>query len=378
MNDGTGLRSRFLPPDPTCTGCFGCVNACPAGAVGMSLSDQGFYHPSIDPATCTQCGSCTHHCPVLSSSPASNRPADETKAFAAWTRNDRTRTASSSGGIFTHLARLAIDEGGKVFGAAWEGKWSVSHVMAETEEELTPLRGSKYLQSRVGDAYGRVIRALGENAGPVLFSGLPCQVAALRTFTDDSRLLTVDLACHGVPSLTVFQKYLEHVSGAKRVTGINFRDKRSGWSRFSLAVTFDDGSEHVQTFREDPFMTGFLGNLYSNEPCYRCPFCATPRQGDITLADYWGVARDYRSDLGVSLVLSNNEKGDEWLRRMTRNGDVEMHETAFSETLRGNPRLVDGTREIPPLREAFFRDLTYEDFLSLYDKHIHAVAKGPE
>ena len=258
-------------------------------------------------------------------------------------------------------------------GAAWGKDWTVWHVMVEAEEQLVSLRGSKYLQSRVGDAYRRVIRALHEHKGPVLFSGLPCQVAALRTFIEDPRLLTIDVACYGVPSVAVFHKYLENTAGGKRVAGINFRDKRAGWSRFSLVVTFADGSEHVRMFRDDPFMNGFLGNLYSNEACYCCPFCTMPRQGDITLADYWGVPEEYKSDLGVSLVLANNDKGDEWLGRLLERGEAEMHETEFNTTLRGNPRMADGNRDIPAARSAFFHDLQALEFPALYEKHIQQL-----
>ena len=101
-----------------------------------------------------------------------------------------------------------------------------------------------------------------------------------------------------------------------------------------------------------------------------------PRQGDITLADYWGVAKEYKSDLGVSLVLANNEKGDEWLRRLLDRGEVELHETPFQDTLRGNPRFVDGSRDIPAARGTFFSDLQHMDFPPLYEKHIQQLSNS--
>ena len=116
-------------------------------------------------------------------------------------------------------------------------------------------------------------------------------------------------------------------------------------------------------------MTGFLGNLYSNEACYSCPFCTLPRQGDITLADYWGVAGKYKSDLGVSLVLANNDKGDDWLGRLLFSGGVEIHETPFEDTLRGNPRFINANRDVPAARSAFFQDLQHTKFSQIYNKH---------
>src|SRR6266702_4624612 len=108
-----------LPSNSLFTGCFGCANACPTGAIRVTLTSEGFYHSGIETEKCTRCGLCTQHCPVISPPPVFNRSADKIKAFAAWTRNDQTRVASSSGGLFTALARLAIEEGGEVTGAAW-------------------------------------------------------------------------------------------------------------------------------------------------------------------------------------------------------------------------------------------------------------------
>ena len=166
MKDRT--RLSLLPSNSRCTGCFGCANACPTSAIRMVMTTEGFYCSGIDAENCTRCGLCTQHCPVISPPLCSNRSADIVKAFAAWTRNDRTRIASSSGGLFSALARIVFDEGGMVSGAAWRKDWTVSHVMVATEEELAFLRGTKYLQSRVGGAYRRVMQALRETEGPVL------------------------------------------------------------------------------------------------------------------------------------------------------------------------------------------------------------------
>lgn len=365
---------RTVPPlTDFCNGCAACAAACPLRAVRMTVSAEGFYLPVTDEERCTRCGACGRHCAVVSGSVASNRPADRVKTYAAWVSDRSVREESSSGGMFTALARDIVAAGGTVFGAVWDKDWSVMHAAANNEEQIGLCRGSKYLPSRMEKAYVEAVKYLKSKGGPVLFVGLPCQVAALRTFVEDDRLLAVDLACHGTPSLSVFHAYLASLAGDRTVTRVNFRDKRTGWSRFSLVISFGDGTEYVSTFRDDPFMIGFLSNLYSNCACYDCPFCSMPRQGDLTLADYWGVAKEYKSDLGVSLVLSNNEKGDRWLAPVFSRPNVEAHETPFESTLRGNPRLIGGRHEIPPERAAFFEALGRLSFAELDRIYIQSV-----
>ncbi len=337
------------------------------------LTPEGFYLPRLDPLQCSRCGLCERHCPLLRISAGPNRPAEQVKTYAAWTADEAIRRASSSGGIFTALARSILEQKGVVFGVTWDGDGTVRHTMAETEEQLGRLRGSKYLQSRVGSSYLQVMQLLENGGGPVLFTGLPCQVAALRTFVESDRLLLLDLACHGTPSITLFHKYLAHLAQGRQVTGVNFRDKRTGWSSFSVAIRFADGSEHLCTFRKDPFMIGFLSNLCINRACYDCQFCRMPRQGDITLADYWGVPGEYKNNLGVSLVLANNAKGDMWLERLFGRAGLEAHATPFASALRGNPRLVYGHRELPAEREAFFRDLHRLQFEELDNHYIQPL-----
>ena len=64
-----------------------------------------------------------------------------------WSQREDERVQSSSGGVFSLLARQVLEQGGAVFGAALEEDKTVRHVCVRREEELAPLRGSKYVQS---------------------------------------------------------------------------------------------------------------------------------------------------------------------------------------------------------------------------------------
>ena len=75
--------------------------------------------------------------------------------------------------------------------------------------------GSKYVQSEMGDTFLSIRRDLKEGR-EVLFTGTPCQAAAVRSFIgDDSRLITVDIICHGVPSPGVFEAWLKALEKEK-------------------------------------------------------------------------------------------------------------------------------------------------------------------
>jgi ferredoxin len=82
----------------------------------MKSDEEGFLHPEIDESKCVNCGLCAKVCPVLVESP-SRKPL---AVYAAKAKDDELRMKSSSGGVFSLLARQVISEGGIVFGAGFD------------------------------------------------------------------------------------------------------------------------------------------------------------------------------------------------------------------------------------------------------------------
>lgn len=356
------MRQTVLQDKNACTGCGACMSVCPKGAISMRADEEGFLYPLVDSALCVECDLCEKRCPA-----GKEHYPNRIAVYGAQHRDDAVRAASSSGGVFTALSRDMLAKGGVVFGAAFDPSLRVEHVGAIDESELSAMRGSKYVQSDASEAIGNAA-ALLEREMPVLFSGTPCQIAGLLAKVGKKhrdKLLTVDFVCHGVPSPGVFAAYigsLEEKHG-KRVVAYTFRDKRNGWKDFSAVATFEDGSEHVGSQRDEPYLYGFLQNLYLRPSCMQCSNLRADRHvSDITIADLWGahlICPERDDDTGLSLVMVNTQKGRMALEACS--GELSLFEADTAPMLRLNPS-IEETSKAHEKRKAFFSDFRKNGF----------------
>lgn len=353
-----------------CSGCHACASICPKNCIEMRMDAEGFAYPYIDTKTCIRCGRCEQVCPVL-------HPAKKTKteriALAAYTRDETVRVSSSSGGIFTELAKEIISSGGVVFGAAFDGSFALSHTCVSTEAELAGLRGSKYLQSRIGDSYVRAKEFLDRDI-PVLFTGTPCQIGGLYAYLgrDYDNLVTQDLICHGVPSPLVWKKYLKEQENKHkgRATGVCFRDKTLGWKKFSVTIDFFDKTPYCKMHREDPYMSLFQPNFVLRPSCYHCAFKEKYRQSDITLADFWGIQNvlpQMDDDGGTSLVVLHSEKAKQLFEQIKNN--CVFAAVDLDEAIKYNPSMISSAR-MPEKRNAVMRDFGEKTFRFVAKKYV--------
>lgn len=297
-----------------CNGCWACANICPMNCIRMEPDAEGFLRPIIDESRCINCGRCHDICPVLHP-PVVQK--EEPKCYAAINRCEEQRSNASSGGVFILLAQWVIDRGGVVFGAAFNPDFSVSHRSAQTLEEAKAFCGSKYLQSRIGNVYQQAKQYLKEGRW-VLFTGTPCQILGLRAFLgeDSPHLLTMDIVCHGVPSPDVWQRYVAYRAcmdnQGELPQRICFRSKTNSWAKYSMVFQYDD-MEYCVPYDCDPYMRGFLHNLYLRPSCHQCVAKGIHRTADFTLADFWGIQTclpHMDDDRGTSLVLIHSEKAN--------------------------------------------------------------------
>lgn len=359
-----------------CTGCYSCYNACPVQAICMREDKEGFRYPQIDGGSCIGCGACERVCPVLN--PPQVTEGGEPETYAAINDQEGVRKNSSSGGVFNALARRVLQEGGIVFGAGFDENWEVSHQSAENEVELAALQVSKYLQSRAENVYQQVRKELFAGR-KVLFSGTPCQCAALRKFLrkDDENLLLVDFICHGVPSPAIWREYLAGCTCGEEIQGISFRNKNLSWERYLLAIFFKNANKYLaEDLKTDLYLQGFLQNLYLRPSCHECHFCRKNRPTDITLADFWGVDEELPEAYdgkGTSLVFIHSKLGEEAFANI----NVRKWPIEFAKAVKYNPSMLKPS--VPSTkREAFFNDYMDDnrDFLELLAKYVRPSFKS--
>lgn len=297
-----------------CCGCGACAQVCPKHCITLTEDAEGFLYPNVDTSVCVRCGLCDSVCPIL----AEKLPEGPVlQTYAAYARDEVICLASSSGGIFTLLAQQILNQGGVVFGAAFDDDFSVHHIMIEDPQDLPLLRGSKYVQSRIEDTYIQA-KTLLEAGRTVLFSGVGCQIAGLKAYLNKPypQLYTVDVLCHGVPSPKLWRSYLQTRQSAcgSPVSGASFRDKTDGWKEFSMVIRFQDGQTYKSPRGTDDYLQFFQEDICLRPSCHDCRFKTLPHPSDLTLGDAWGIESrmpQMHHGKGTSLVLVNTEKGQQ-------------------------------------------------------------------
>lgn len=333
-----------------CCGCTACANRCPHQCITMSPDEEGFLYPVVDKDHCVHCNLCDSVCPMLRPS----APSLPLKVYAARQQDPIIRQKSSSGGVFSALAESIIHEEGVVFGAKFDEQWRVVHSYTETIEGLAAFRGSKYVQSSIGDSYSYAERFL-QNGRKVLFSGTPCQISGLKCYLckDYENLFTVDVICHGVPSPLVWNEYVKTLLP---VTAVSFRDKKIGWHKYGFSVKHHS-HECYELRQQNLFLRGYLQELYQRPICHHCPFREFKSGSDVTLGDFWGIHSifpEMDDDKGVNIVFVKSD-----IIHIVDNSHVvliELNEKQIQDSFKYNPSLLSD--ESPNVRRmAFFKAL---------------------
>ena len=359
-----------------CCGCSACANICPHGAIEMVENSEGFLYPEIDQSKCVNCGLCKKTCPFLNKINDNFKTPDCYAAMA----DDEIRKVSSSGGAFSIIAEYILNKNGYICGCTFDlYELKAKHIIINSKEELYKLRRSKYLQSDIGNIYQEVKKIL-DNDNYLLFSGTPCQVAGLKSFLRKTyeKLLTVDILCHGVPSQKVYIKYLNELKNAddEKFLEVNFKDKSISWmSNWAKITTKTNKNTYSKLQTEDNYMQLFLSNISLRQNCTDCKYCTTQREGDFTIADFWGIDnydKNLNDGKGTSLVLVNNKKAQSVYSEI-QNKFNQSEKVPLKYAILGNRNLY-APHKVHAKRNEFFENLdkyTLKQLVNmyLYDKY---------
>lgn len=350
-----------------CCGCSACEQVCSKQCISFDEDEQGFRYPLVHQEQCVNCRLCEIVCPMQNCLVLKSKRLEEIeplRVVAAYSKNELLREKSSSGGIFSILAKTILDEGGVVFGARFNENFEVVHGYLNSEERkvckegeddndgtldylelLSPFRGAKYSQSIIGDTYKQA-RDFLKAGRMVLFSGTGCQIAGLKLFLrkEYDNLLTVEIACHGVPSPRIWREYIKYISNGKEISDIIFRDKRNGWNDYGLSIKGGNGEIFYERAFTNDFMQCFLNDLCVRPSCSKCPAKAGMSGADLLIGDFWGIDGmhpEMYDNKGCSLVIAYSERGKQVFESL----NTKYIETTYEEAYRYNPCIIHSSRQ---------------------------------
>ena len=344
------MKTEMLINENTCCGCRLCVERCPRKAIQMKQGELGILYPQIDEERCVDCHLCEKACPVH------KELRNNTVAiYAAVNRQKNELLASASGGVFSAIAHTVLNQSGVVYGAAMLSDddfiLKVQHIRVDSVEQMQLLQGSKYLQSSMEGIYAQIQEDVKEGK-TVLFSGTPCQIAAVKSLCGTpENLILAEIICHGVPSQRLFSDYLNTIQKkGKKIQNFIFRTKESGWG-MCAKLTQKDKRGNVKSNRVpcniSSYYKMFLRCETYRPSCYQCKYATSERVGDLTLGDYWGIEKDnaifdqvkasgFEITEGISCVIVSSEKG----MQLLKSADISLIKTNFDSIARENGQLT--------------------------------------
>lgn len=360
-----------------CCGCTACMTVCPVCAIKMEADREGFLYPVIDQELCIDCGKCINTCDFKKLECASDNP--DPQICAVKHIDESIRLSSTSGGAFTAISDVILNDGGIIYGAAFDSDLNVVHERAETPEERDCFKGSKYVQSDLKQCF-KIIQNDLKNGKFVLFSGTPCQCAGLSSAIPNKlqkKMYLCDIVCKGTPSPMIWRSHIMKVKKIKnkKIKKYNCRSKIKGWGYHIEEIDFFDGEKDYLSHSSQEHSILYDSNCILRPSCHECKYTKLKRDSDITLADFWGIENefpDFDDNKGVSMVLINTPKGKELFEKSS--GELYIYQSTVQAALK--QRNLNHPTEKSPLREQFWQDYLQYGYEYILKKYAGFDVKG--
>lgn len=319
------MYNSIIDEHDKCCGCTACVVACPKKCLTIEQDSLGFkYVKMTKKEDCINCGICVKVCQMQKEKKV-DKKIFKANRYYAQNKNEDILKESSSGGVFSALAEKVLEQNGIVWGVAINEKGESYFLDITQKEELSKLRGSKYVEVSNEIPFLKIKEQL-ENQKLVLVSGLPCQIKALKIFLGEEEyenLILIDLLCYGIQSPIIWKKYLSEVNPNKlEIESIKMRLKRPSWENYAIKINYKNGTSYKRSRWKDPYLLTYATNLYNRQSCSNCTAKKFPRYSDLTLGDFWQIdaleqiPKEINVKKGVSVVISNTEKGDKFINEI--------------------------------------------------------------
>ena len=359
-----------------CCGCTACMNICPVNAIEMIPDEEGFLYPVVNKEKCINCDLCEKTCPIINKKKVEGKIEE---AYALRAKDEKILKTSTSGGFFTPIANWIL----KNIGVGFGDEKRIEHVIItnENKKRLPELRGSKYVQSYLGDIYKQT-KGLLETGKEVLFSGTPCQVQGLIKFLskDYENLITVDLICHGVPSPKLWEKYVEYQEKKhnSKIIKVNFRNKTYGYHSGTMNLVFDNGKKYYGSARVDYMLKSFFTEISSRPCCYDCKFKDRKHISDFTIFDAWTVNRTTYNkvkddDRGYTNIFVNSNKGKEILKKIKK--DYTLYEIDIDKAIELDGIMVENSAIPNKNRKEYYKFFKENSIENTIKKFIPVTGK---
>jgi len=340
-----------------CNACRACKEICPVNAIEMREEEDTFFYPCINKEKCIKCNKCDEVCPI---GYEKFFDSNNIQAKVGRHKEDNVIYKSSSGGAFTALFQLFMRRNAIVYGVKFDNNHKVLLDYAIDKEGCEEFRKSKYIQADTNGCFEKINQQL--KSRQILFSGTPCQVAALNNYLSVKKrstdnLTTVAILCHGVVSQKLFDIYISEMERHEksRIERYQFRCKDTipVNSRLS-SVVLKNKKIKILGRSDDPYLRGFYQRLFYRESCYSCEFARPDRVADITIFDAWNIDqidKNYNPDFGTSVLMSATEKGDVVIDQIDEFMNLK---TVSKEWALDSQKILKQPSKLNPKRELFF------------------------